>query len=147
MIHRRSMILALAAMAGAAVAAPNDGKAPAPSPERIKEVEQAIEGWRLAWELGEPDMYLRFYDPAFQGGKASRRQWEQERRARLKREKITVKVENLQITLRSDTEADVRFVQHYTAGKIHDVGDKRLRLRRSGGAWRITQESWKARKG
>lgn len=146
MIHRRSMILALATLAGAAVAAPNDGKAPAPSPERVKEVEQAIEGWRLAWELGEPDVYLRFYDPAFKGGKPSRRQWEQERRARLKREKITVKVEQLQVKLAGDDRADVRFVQHYTAGKISDVGEKRLKMRRDKGAWRITQETWKAKR-
>ena len=91
-------------------------------------------------------MYLRFYDPGFEGNADSRRQWERQRRARLAREKITVKIENLRIDLAGEDRAEVRFVQHYAAGRIQDVGEKRLRLRRSGGAWRITRETWKARK-
>ena len=138
-MQRRTIIGSLLALAAPAAFA-------APDPALVKEVEQAVEAWRLAWELGEPDMYLRFYDPSFKGSLESRKQWEQQRRARLKREKISVKVDQLQVKLVSDTQADVRFVQHYAAGKIQDSGEKRLRMKRSGGAWRITQETWKAKR-
>jgi colicin import membrane protein len=138
MIHRRTIVMGLAAFACPAFA-----KEQSPPPERLREIEQALEGWRLAWELGEPDMYLRFYDPQFKGYTASRKHWENQRRKRLAREKIAIKVEKLRVKMLSDTEADVRFVQHYASGGHKDVGEKRLRLRRSGGAWRITRESWK----
>ena len=137
MIHRRTIVMGLAAFAGAAVA-----KDPSPSPERLREIEQALEGWRLAWELGEPDMYLRFSDPAFKGYNSSRRAWEKQRRTRLAREKINIKVEKLRVQMVGADEADLRFVQHYKAAGHTDTGVKRLRMRRSGGAWRITQESW-----
>jgi hypothetical protein len=39
---------------------------------------------------------------------------------------------------------EVRFVQHYTAGKKKDTGVKLMTLRREDGAWRITEESWSA---
>ena len=139
MIQRRTIVMGLAALAGAAVA-----KERSPSPESLREIEQALEGWRLAWELGEPDMYLRFYDPEFKGYHASRRGWEKKRRTRLAREKINIKVEKLRVKMVSDSEAEVRFVQHYTSAGHTDVGEKRLRMRRSGGAWRITREDWKA---
>ena len=145
MMHRRTIFIGLAALAGSGLAAPRQAKQAGAAPERVREVEQAIEAWRLAWELGEPDMYLRFYEPGFKGRAVSRAQWERQRRARLAREKITIKVDRLRIALVSDTEADVRFVQRYSAGGHRDVGEKHLRMRRSGGAWRITQESWKRR--
>ena len=112
------------------------------SPVRAKEVQQALEVWRLSWELGDAEVYLRCYDPEFKGDAASRRAWEQLRRARLANAKINVKLEKPQTTLVSDSEAEIRFVQHYSSAAHKDVGEKTLKMRRSGGAWKITSESW-----
>lgn len=133
------------ALAAAAVTA-CAGVFAAPEPARRMEIEQVLEAWRTAWELGEWPIYQRFYDAQFHGHAGSRRAWEQQRRERLARKDVTVKIENLQVRLEDAFHADVRFVQRYTAPGHSDVGDKHLRLVRVEGAWRITQEDWKARR-
>lgn len=129
--------------AGAVVILPPETQ-PA-SVDRRGEVELAVQAWKLSWELGEADTYLRFYDPSFKGDAASRTQWEQLRRARLAHKDIEVRFERLRTRMLGADEAEVQFVQHYTSGQHRDVGDKRLRFQRINGAWKITQESWKAR--
>lgn len=116
-----------------------------PTSERKQEIEQAVQAWKLAWELGEADTYLRFYDPRFRGQADSRLAWEKQRRARLGNKKISVELQDLRIRVLSDSEAEVKFVQHYSSAQHGDAGEKRLRMRREGGAWRITQELWTAK--
>jgi hypothetical protein len=116
------------------------------SVNRKAEIEQAVQAWKLSWELGEADTYLRFYDPGFKGDAPSRQQWERQRRARLARKDIGVRFDQLRTRMLGENEAEVQFVQHYASGRHRDVGDKRLHLKRVNGAWRITQESWKARR-
>ena len=127
------------------------GKPPPPAPaapaaDRNQEVQQMLLAWRLAWELGDFGNYVRFYDPAFKGDAPSRQQWEKQRRARLANARIGLRMDNVRTTLLSDEEAEVQFVQHYSSGRHADVGDKRMKLRRVNGAWRITQESWTPRR-
>ena len=146
-MKKRTMLGALALLAGSslaitAVARPAAVDVPQ-TKERVREVEQAVEAWRLAWELGEADTYLRFYDPAFRGRAASRKQWEKERRARLGQRKIAVAVDKMQVRLVSQSEAEVRFRQRYTSAGHQDTGDKRLHMRRIGGAWKITREDFR----
>jgi hypothetical protein len=117
-----------------------------PASERRQEIEQSVQAWKLAWELGEADTYLRFYDPRFRGQAGSRLAWEKQRRARLVHRKISVEVQDLRIRVLSDNEAEVRFLQHYSSAAHGDAGEKRLRMRRDGGAWRITEELWTARR-
>lgn len=119
---------------------------PASPADRTKEVQQALLAWRLAWELGDYASYVRFYDPAFKGDAGSRAQWEKQRRSRLGNGKIGVKLDNVRTTLVSDSEADIEFVQHYSSGRHSDVGNKRLKMKREGGAWRITEETWTPRR-
>ncbi|HEY0826260.1 MAG TPA: hypothetical protein VGD76_20905 [Ramlibacter sp.] len=109
------------------------------------EIQQAVQAWRLAWELGEADTYLRFYDAGYKGDAASRQQWEQHRRQRLGNKDIGVRFDRVRTRLLADDEAEVHFLQHYTSGQHRDVGEKTLQLRRLNGAWRITGESWKPR--
>jgi hypothetical protein len=109
------------------------------------QVQQVLEAWRLAWELGEADTYLRFYDVKFQPQRGSRSHWEKERRARLDRKEIAVRLENVRTRRMGDGEVQVRFVQHYASGGVKDVGEKRMKMRRVNGAWRITHESWRRR--
>lgn len=113
---------------------------------RKQEVEQAVQAWKLSWELGEADTYLRFYDPAFHGQAASRAAWEKQRRQRLGNRKIAVELQDLRIRVVSDNEAEVKFLQHYSSAAHGDAGEKRLRLKRAGGAWRITEELWSPRR-
>jgi hypothetical protein len=133
----------LAAVAGPRVLAIDSGTPGLQSPpERRREIEQALQAWKLAWELGEADTYLRFYDPDYRGQARSRTDWERERRARLANRRISVEMEALRIRLLSESDAEVSFVQRYVSASHRDAGAKRLRLRRGGGAWRITDESW-----
>jgi hypothetical protein len=111
--------------------------------DRRSEIEQAMQAWKLAWELGDADTYLRFYESSFRGDAPSRPQWEKQRRARLANKNIGVRFDKVRTRMLSDTEAEVQFVQHYTSGRHQDVGSKRLQMKRVGGAWKITQESWK----
>jgi murein L,D-transpeptidase YafK len=141
-------LVAAAAPAGVPPAAPA-ASAPAQTDaqyaERVGEVKQALEAWRLAWELGDFNSYRRLYHPSFKGTAGTRKQWEQQRRARLARKDIGVKIENLEARSVGDSAMEVRFVQQYTAGGHKDTGEKRMTLRRDKGAWRITQESWRKR--
>ena len=112
-------------------------------PARKAEIEQMLEAWRLAWELGEWPAYERFYDPHFHGSADSRKAWEKQRRARLARKDVSVKLENIRIDLEYPYRAQARFVQRYSSKEHTDVGTKRLHLVRAHGAWRITQEDWR----
>ncbi|GAB3663229.1 nuclear transport factor 2 family protein [Ramlibacter alkalitolerans] len=149
--HRQRRLLALAVAAFAclpAAAGPRvlaiDGTSAGlqAAPQRRGEIEQMLQAWKLAWELGEADTYLRFYAPDFRGDARSRADWERTRRARLARRRISVELESLRIRLLGDSEAEVSFTQRYAAGGHRDTGAKRLRLQRIGGAWRITGETW-----
>ena len=135
----RAALAACGALAGLSAFAAAD-------PARVKEIEQMLEAWRLAWELGEWRAYQRFYDPHFHGSAPSRSAWERERRGRLARKDVSVKLEDVHVTLESAKRARVTFVQRYTAKEHTDLGEKRLHLVRTEGAWRITQEDWKPRR-
>lgn len=150
----RMNVFALALAAGAclaATAAPRtlaidaDALEVQSAPERKSEIDATLQAWKLAWELGEVEVYFGIYEADFRGDAPSRAQWEQQRRARVGHGKVGLKMENLRIRVLSDSEAEVQFVQHYSSAGHRDVGEKRLRLRRSGGAWRITEERWTAR--
>jgi hypothetical protein len=114
-----------------------------PSPERREEITQALQGWKLAWELGDADVYLRFYDPRFRGDASSRAQWERRRRALLASKDISVDIRQLRVRVLTATEVEARFQQHYRSRAHSDVGEKLLRMRRVNGAWKITQELWR----
>lgn len=112
-------------------------------PERRAEVTQALQGWKLAWELGDADVYLRFYDPRFRGDASSRASWERKRRALLASEKISVDITQLHVRVLSANEVEARFQQRYKSRTHSDVGQKLIRMRRVDGAWKITQELWR----
>jgi ketosteroid isomerase-like protein len=146
-----ALLAATLAAACLATAAPRTFTVDAGSPEaqreqsRLREVEQTVQAWKLAWELGDADTYLRFYHPAFAGDADSRLRWEGYRRTRLANRRITLQMQDVRIRLLGPTEAEVRFVQHYSSREHADSGDKRIVLRREAGAWLILQEQWTQR--
>lgn len=142
-MDRRAWCRLAAGACGAIVGAPVFA---APDPAARAEIEQMLEAWRLAWELGEWPAYVRFYDPHFHGHAATRKEWERERRQRLARKDVSVKLEDIRIDVEYTYRAQARFVQRYTSKEHSDIGDKRLHLVRVHGAWRITQEDWRPRR-
>jgi ketosteroid isomerase-like protein len=133
------------APAPAPVAQPKPTPAPAPveakADAREREVESAVRAWATAWSAKDMNGYLGAYAKDFDGGKGSRKAWEQERRERITgKRSITVKVSDLDIKV-DGTKAVVRFRQDYRADGLNISGGKRLDLVRAGGEWVIVKES------
>ncbi len=106
-------------------------------------VQAAVNAWAKAWASQNMQQYLAAYSPNFQTpGKQSRRQWEQERRARIEgKRSISVDLSNLQVQLDGD-QATVRFVQAYRANTFSATSRKTLVLQRSAPQqWLIVRET------
>ena len=120
----------------------------APAPVAIKEdaqeekkVEAAVNAWAEAWSGQDMKGYYAAYTKDFNGGKGSRKAWEEERRQRIVgKSGITVRIQNLKIEAMGD-KATARFRQEYRAGNLNINSNKRLDLVRSGGKWLIVKES------
>ena len=108
------------------------------------EIQQFVESWRAAWEHADAPRYVRFYEPTFKGDARTRGEWEKQRAARLANGAIRLSISGLKVVARAQDEAEIRFVQNYSSGRHHDVGEKTLRLKRDGAQWHIVQERWVA---
>ena len=127
--------------------APTPAPAPAPAPVEVKaqaqerEVEAAVRAWASAWARKDMDDYFGAYAKNFDGGKGSRKAWEQERRDRITGKRtIVVKISDLDIKVSGD-KATARFRQDYKADSLDISSGKRLDLVRAGNAWVIVKES------
>jgi hypothetical protein len=132
--------------------APPPPPPPPPAPpdaavERMRELQQAVQAWQQAWQGGDVDAYVRAYAPGYKANFRTRQAWEQDKKRRLTAAPIQVEISEVRWNVQGDNEAEVRFLQRFAQGRYRDFGEKTLRLRRIDGAWRITQESWRARKG
>lgn len=141
--------VAPAAPAAAPVQAAPAPVAPAPSSPATsadssekKAVEAAVMAWATAWSSKDMDAYLRAYGANFEPPrKASRKSWEQERRARIVgKTEIQVKVDALSVQVDGDT-ARARFQQGYSAGKLQVSSRKTLDLVKAGERWVIVREA------
>jgi tetratricopeptide (TPR) repeat protein len=131
--------------APAPVAQPKPSPAPAPveakADAREREVESAVRAWASAWAAKDMNGYLGAYAKDFDGGKGSRKAWEQERRERITgKRNIVVKVSDLEVKV-DGSKAVARFRQEYRADGLNISGGKRLDLVRAGGEWVIVKES------
>ncbi len=127
--------------APAAVPAPSSAPTGADNSAQ-KDVEAAVMAWATAWSSKDMDAYLRAYGPRFEPPrKASRKAWEQERRARIVgKTEIQVKVSDLSVDMTGD-KARARFQQGYSAGKLQVSSRKTLDLVKTGERWLIVRES------
>lgn len=116
--------------------------APAASSSANAEVESAVRGWAAAWAGQDMDRYLAAYGGDFTpGGGQSRKNWEEERRARIVgKSSISVNLENLVIQVNGQS-ATAKFRQVYRADNLNISSRKTLELQRSGGQWHIRKES------
>ena len=142
--------------APAPVSAPAATPAPAPAPVAAApapskpaasaasdDVAKAINAWADAWSRKDMRAYLGAYASDFDTPKGmSRKAWEQEREQRIagKGGKISVSVDNPQITINGD-KATAKFRQHYKATGLSSTTSKTLILVRSGSKWLIKEEN------
>ena len=149
---------AKAAPAAVTTPAPAPAATPAPAPAPVAaapapskpaasaasdDVAKAINAWADAWSRKDMRAYLGAYASDFDTPKGmSRKAWEQEREQRIagKGGKISVAVDNPQITINGD-KATVKFRQHYKATGLSSSTTKTLVLVRSGSRWLIKEEN------
>lgn len=106
-----------------------------------REVENALQAWAKAWARKDMNDYYAAYTKDFDGGKANRREWEEERRSRItsKRE-IAVKLSDVRVQIVGDR-AVVNFRQAYKADALNVSSRKAIEMTRVGGKWLIAKES------
>jgi len=108
--------------------------------EQAKAVEYAVSAWATAWAAQDMDGYYEAYSSNFNGGKGSRKAWEQERKSRIVgKSKISVKISDLQVSV-DGNKATARFRQDYKADHLDITGRKRLDFVRNGSDWVIVKE-------
>lgn len=142
--------VAAAPAAAPAAAAPASAAAPAPAPAPAtasagggsKDVEAAVLAWASAWSSKDMGGYLGAYGKEFDPpGAQSRRDWEEERRARIVgKSRISVRVTDLSVSVNGD-KAVARFKQAYSADALNVSSRKTLELQKSGDRWLIVRES------
>ncbi|UCV07146.1 tetratricopeptide repeat protein [Dechloromonas denitrificans] len=120
---------------------------PAPAPSKADpasdDIAKAINAWASAWSRKDMKAYLGAYASDFNTPKGmSRKAWEAEREDRIagKSGKISVSVDNQQISVNGD-KATVKFRQSYKAGSLSSSASKTLILVRSGSKWLIKEEN------
>jgi tetratricopeptide (TPR) repeat protein len=105
-------------------------------------IEKAVQDWAKAWSDKDMARYYAAYASNFTpANRASRAQWESDRRIRIVSKKsISVKVRELQISFSGET-ASARFQQLYTSDNLKGSSRKTLDMVRQGNRWLIVRES------
>jgi tetratricopeptide (TPR) repeat protein len=110
-----------------------------PSPDAIIE---AVKGWAKAWSANDVNAYLAFYSADFKPSSGDRRDWEAQRRDRVRNAKgLSVAVSDIHIQPVSADRTIVKFRQAYRSRHLTNYSTKRMDLVRSGDKWLIVQES------
>jgi tetratricopeptide (TPR) repeat protein len=125
------------------VAAPTPAPAaPAAASNGVKEAEAAVHAWATAWAAKDVKAYLAAYGKEFNPpGSMKRSAWEEERRQRISsKSKISVKLENLSVTVNGN-KAVAKFRQDYKASGLAVSSHKTLDLVKVGERWQIVKES------
>ena len=136
----------VAAPAGATPSAPTPTPVATPAPavaSQPREAEAAVIAWAKAWASRDMKGYLAAYGKEFDPpGSMSRSAWEEERRQRITtKSKITVKLENLSVTVTGNNTAVAKFRQDYKANELSVSSRKTLHLVKVGDRWQIVKES------
>jgi tetratricopeptide (TPR) repeat protein len=136
--------VALPAAAPAAPTAPPPAASPASDARQADRaaIEKAVQNWAKAWSDKDMARYYAAYADNFTpANRASRAQWESDRRIRIVSKKsISVDVRELQISFTGET-ASARFQQLYTSDNLKGSSRKTLDMVRQGNRWLIVRES------
>jgi ketosteroid isomerase-like protein len=105
------------------------------------DVLNAVNGWAKSWSSRDVKSYLNFYAGDFETPNGqSRKNWEQERRARIAgKGRIEVKIEEPRVEVNGTT-ATAKFRQVYLSDRLTANTRKTLILTKHSGKWQIKQE-------
>ena len=134
--------VATPATAVPALAPPIPSSSVAPGNNNARDAENAVIAWAKSWAARDVKAYLAAYGKDFDPpGSLNRNAWEEERRQRISsKTKITVKLENLSVTVNNNT-AVAKFRQDYKANGLAVSSRKTLDLVKTGDRWQIVKES------
>ncbi|MCG8427000.1 MAG: tetratricopeptide repeat protein [Chromatiales bacterium] len=105
-----------------------------------KQVFAAVEQWQANWSAQNVSGYLASYSESFKPAKMSRETWVKKREKALQRpEWIKVVLADPQVSV-ADNQAEVKFIQRYTASNYQDVVMKQLTLSQEADGWKIVKE-------
>jgi adhesin transport system outer membrane protein len=107
-----------------------------------KIIEDALNGWRLAWATKDTDKYLNYYAPGFKASMdATHEKWISRRTHRIgEKKRISVDIADLQFTVVDATHITTIFHQKYGSDIYNDVVLKTMNWELIGGHWVITME-------
>ncbi len=114
--------------------------------EGTSELEQdilsAARQWAQAWSSKDAAGYLSHYHSTFKPSRGlSRAAWEQQRKQRIAKPRfIEIEVLDPEITVISEDEARIEFLQTYRSNTYSDESRKYLRMKRDGNDWKIVRE-------
>lgn len=102
-----------------------------------------IQKWQAAWESGDINQYLAFYDSTFNDGERNFDEYSQYKSNIFSgTPKIKVRISDLRYTNIGPMEWQVTFTQDYEAADYHDFGQKSLQIRGYPDHLKIYNESW-----
>ena len=105
------------------------------------EIITTLEGWAAAWSEQAADVYFIFYADDYHPPGQSRRSWQRDRRARLKKPSwIQIGLKDIEVRPISNKEAQVKLIQVYRASNYQDMTKKEMKLRQTPDGWRIVAE-------
>jgi len=122
---------------------------PAPAstlPHDAERVDEAVHAWAQSWDRGDVSEYLAHYANDFVPSSGlTHRQWEQQRRERLKATAIRyVMLRDVQVEVADSGTASATFTQHYLDMGLMSTARKRLTLVKQAGEWKIREEQIEA---
>ncbi|MCW7752754.1 L,D-transpeptidase family protein [Desulfobotulus sp. H1] len=108
------------------------------------QIVRMVDDWLVAWSSQEIAPYAAFYASDFRSQGKNRNAWVRYKEG-LNRQYSFIQVTRegpLEIRMRGQGRAVVRFVQRYESSGFETRGRKRLDLIREGGRWKIYREIW-----
>lgn len=109
-----------------------------------RQVQDALEGWKDAWQSKDIEAYIRHYAPDFHSRGMDRDAWRayKDRFNRIYKT-IEVDLEDVAVLRESEDLVLVDFRQNYVSDRYHDDGFKRLYLKQMPDGWKIWGESFR----
>ncbi len=132
--------------AAAPAAAPTSPPAATPADDARQAdraaIDKAVRDWAKAWSNKDMPRYYAAYASNFTpANRASRAQWESDRRIRIVSKKsISVEVREMKVSFTGET-ASARFQQLYSSDNLKGSSRKTLEMVRQGNRWLIVRES------
>ncbi len=103
---------------------------------------EQVKNWAKSWNDKDFPTYISFYSADHRPNFKTHIAWVEHRRSRIMRPgAIKVKVSNIEIRAHDENKVIVNFKQTYDSPNYSDKVLKRLRFRRAGSTWKISDES------